>query len=197
MTTGKPLADITFLMSIGARIKEARLARGLSQAQLADAVGISQAAITKIEQGGTVKSKHLPDLMAFLGIDTDAIEVPIVGYVGAGAEAHYYADAQGPFDTIPGPPGSNAATMAVEIRGESLGSLFDRWIVFYDDVRRPVTQDLIGKLCIVGLHDDRVLIKQIKRSKTAGLFHLLSQTEPPILDVPLLWAAPVRSMAPR
>lgn len=183
--------------TLGERIRQARIDRGLSQAALARAIGISQAAVVKIEKGNTVQSKHLPQIETFLGLDSLPLEVPIIGYVGAGSTAHYYGDGQGPFDTVSGPPGSNAATVSVEIRGESLGSLFDRWIVFYDDVRRPVTEDLIGKLCIVGLADDRVLIKQIKRSKAPGLFHLLSATEPPILDVQLLWAAPVRSMAPR
>lgn len=184
-------------MTLAERIKKARQERGLSQAALAKAVGISQPAIKKIESGTTTRSRFIHEISGFLGIEAGPTEVPIVGYVGAGAKANYFAEAQGPFDTVPGPPGSNAVTVAVEIRGESLGSLFDRWLVFYDDVQRPVTADLIGKVCVVGLADDRVLIKQIKRSKAAGLFHLLSATEPPILDVQLLWAAPVRSMAPR
>lgn len=173
------------------------MAKGLSQAKLAKAIGISQPAIKKIESGATTKSRYLHEIAEHLGIDAGPLEVPIVGYVGAGAKAHLYSDAQGPFDAVPGPVGSTPVTVAVEVRGESLGNLFDGWLVFYDDVQRPVTEELIGKLCVVGLADDRVLIKQIKRSKTRGLFHLLSQTEPPITDVQLLWAAPVRSMSPR
>ena len=34
-------------------------------------------------------------------------------------------------------------TVAVEIRGERLGA---RWLVYYDQVERPVTPELIGKL---------------------------------------------------
>lgn len=123
--------------------------------------------------------------------------VPLVGYVGAGAIATFYSTAQGPFDEVPAPEGATRDTVAVEIRGESLGSFFDRWLVFYDDVRRPVTADLIHKLCVVGLADGRVLIKKIERSKTRGLFHLLSQTETPIFDAELEWAARVKTMTPR
>jgi transcriptional regulator with XRE-family HTH domain len=184
-------------MKLGARIKKAREAEGLSQKDLAREIGISQAAINNIENGKTTKSKYLPEIGARLGLDAGPREVPVIGYVGAGAKANYFAEAQGPFDEVPGPVGATSVTVAVEIRGESLGNLFDGWIVFYDDVQRPVTEELIGKLCVVGLADDRVLIKQIKRSRTRGLFHLLSQTEPPITDVQLLWAAPVRSIAPR
>lgn len=188
---------ITKVMEIGAKIREAREARGMSQAALAKAIGISQPAIRKIEGGGTQRSKYLTDIVRYLGLDEEMVNVPIVGYVGAGSVAHYYADAQGPFDTVPGPFGSNANTVAVEIRGDSLGPLFDRWLVFYDEVRSPVTSDLIGKLCIVGLADDRVLIKQLKRSRVPGLFHLLSQNDGPILDVEIVWAAQVKNMTPR
>ncbi|WP_420133976.1 S24 family peptidase [Rhodopseudomonas sp.] len=122
--------------------------------------------------------------------------VHLVGYVGAGAETHFFQH-DAPLDEVIAPEGASEATVAVEIRGESLGTFFDRWLVFYDDVRRPVTTDMIGKLCVVGLQDGRILIKKIQRSRTRGLFHLLSQTEAPILDASLEWAAKVKSMVPR
>lgn len=184
------------MTTLAQQIKAARLERRLSQAAVAKMVGISQPAFKKIETGQTARSHFLPEILRALQIETTA-EVPIIGYVGAGAEAHYYADAQGPFDTVPAPSGSSRNTVAVEIRGESLGPLFSHWLVFFDDVKSPVTEDLIGKLCVVGLTDDRVLIKQIKRSRTKGLFHLLSQTEPPILDVEIAWAAMVKTLSPR
>ena len=96
--------------------------------------------------------------------------VPLVGYVGAGAQTHYSEATGGEFDEVPAPEGATESSVAVEIRGESLGSFFDRWVVHYDDVRRPVTPDMIGPLCVVGLDDGRVLIKKIKRSKTKGFF---------------------------
>lgn len=123
--------------------------------------------------------------------------VPLVGYVGAGSEAYFFGD-QGTIDDVPAPEGSSDETVAVEIRGESLGALFDRWLVFYDDVHRPVTTDQIGKLCVIGLQDGRILIKKLQKSRGRnGLFHLLSNTEAPILDVEIEWAAKVINMIPR
>lgn len=122
--------------------------------------------------------------------------VNLVGYVGAGAQTHFFANDE-PLDEVPAPAGSTDATVAVEIRGDSLGSFFDRWLVFYDDVRRPIDESLLNKLCVVGLRDGRILIKKIRRSKARGLFHLLSQTEPPITDVEVEWAAKVKHMVPR
>lgn len=125
----------------------------------------------------------------------EKVYVPLVGYVGAGALA-YFTEA-GDLGEVEAPQGATESTVAVEIRGESLGAFFDRWLVFYDDVRRPMTPDLIGRLCVVGLADERVLIKKPVRSKARGLFHLLSQAEDPIMDVQIEWAAKVKSMVPR
>jgi hypothetical protein len=49
----------------------------------------------------------------------------------------------------------------------------------------------------VGLEDGRILIKQVQRSRTEGLFNLLSSTEKPIFDVAVEWAARVNSIARR
>lgn len=122
-------------------------------------------------------------------------KVPLVGYVSAGAEAHFMP--AGELGEVDAPAGATETTVAVEIRGESLGPLFDRWIVYYNDVRRPVTPDLVGQLCVVGLEDGRVLVKKIRRSRVRGLFHLISNTEQPILDVAIEWAAVVTDLRPR
>jgi phage repressor protein C with HTH and peptisase S24 domain len=130
--------------------------------------------------------------------ESEAYTVPLVGYVAAGSETHFFNDA-GKLDDVKAPDGASEETVAVEIRGESLGPLFDRWLVFYDDVQRPVTSDQINKLCVVGLTDGRILVKKIQKAKgRQGLFHLLSNgVEPPILDVEIEWAARVKSMVPR
>lgn len=194
-------------MAIADRIAAARRQKGWSQQRLAQALGAAQTTVSSWERGRTEPSRDdarrvaqaLEIPLARLELDrSDAREqVPVVGYVAAGAHAHYYAEGQGNFDEVPAPEDASPATVAVEIRGESLGSFFNEWLVFYDDVREPVTPDLIGRLCVVGLADGRILIKKIKRSQSPGLYHLLSQTEEPILDVEVLWAARVKSMQPR
>ena len=125
------------------------------------------------------------------------MQIPVVGYVGAGAMTHLFEAGQGPFDYIDAPPGSTDKTVAVEIRGESLGSFFDRWLVLYDDVRDPPTRDLLNRMCVIGLHDGRVLIKKLVKGSAPGTFTLLSQFESPIFDVHIAWAARVKNMVPR
>jgi SOS-response transcriptional repressor LexA len=126
--------------------------------------------------------------------------VPLVGKVAAGARM-YFSDAVAgdDTDTVAAPSVATDTTVAVEVDGDSLGPAFNGWLVFYDDVHRPVRQDLIGELCVVGLDDGRVMIKILRKARAAGTFHLLPNgtSEPPILDVKVAWAAKVRSMRAR
>lgn len=184
----------------------------LNQAELAKKLRVTQPTISR-----WLKRGSRPDLEQHQRIHAEAVriglEAPprpasgeseadqpqvarVVGYVGAGAEAHFYAVAQGELDEVPAPEGATPETVAVEIRGNSLGELFDRWLVFYDQVRSPVTSDLIGRLCVVGLPDDRVLVKKLRRARD-GLFDLHSNTEEPIRGVTVEWAARVKSMVPQ
>ena len=125
-------------------------------------------------------------------------KVPVVGYVGAGSSAHFYeVDQQADLDEVVPPEGSTPSTVAVEVRGESLGAFFNRWLVFYDSVHNPVTPDLIGELCVCGLEDGRVLLKQIQRGRSKNLYTLISAADKPIQDVEIKWAARVNSISRR
>lgn len=121
----------------------------------------------------------------------------VVGYVGAGSEAHYYALADDEFEEVEAWPGSSDKAVAVEIRGKSFGPLMDGWIVHYEDVRSPITDDMLNKTCVVGLADDRILLKKV-RQENDGSFTLLSNSnEEPIRDAIIEWAAMVIGFKPR
>lgn len=125
-------------------------------------------------------------------------QADLVGYVAAGAAATVYGEGQGPFDTVDAPEGSNENTVAVEVRGTSLGPALDQWLVFYDRVEDPPNENLNNKLCVVGLPDGRILVKQLRKARANGLWHLYSNyADEPILDQEVVWAAPVRAMTPR
>jgi transcriptional regulator with XRE-family HTH domain len=207
------------------RLRKGRDVAGLTQAELAEQLGVTSQAVSQWERGETTPGKrNIPGIAAVLNIRADellgllaedfrhgrtaalvesvinASEAPaisVVGYVGAGAKTHFYAVAQGDLDEVPAPDGTTQKTVAVEIRGDSLGALFDRWLVLYDDVRSPVTPDLIGRLCVVGLKDERILIKKLHRGKAPGTFDLISEREEPVRGVEVEWAAKVKTMVPR
>lgn len=73
METDYNPGDSLFGMATGAEIRAAREARGMSQADLASAVGVSQPAIRKIEGGQTLRSKYLADIERFLGLAHEPI----------------------------------------------------------------------------------------------------------------------------
>lgn len=194
----------------GGRLRAARKAAGLSVNQVAERSGYSASGVRALENGQNDLKAPAAETLAPIVRSTPAYlltgegagaaprrTVPLVGYVGAGAEAHFYASGDEGFGEVDAPEGATDQTRAAEIRGQSLGPLFESWLVYYDDVRTPVTPDLIGRLCIVGLPNDKVLVKKIQRSRTAGLYHLLSNNEDPMLDQEVVWAARVTNMTPR
>ena len=108
----------------------------------------------------------------------------------------FFAEGQGPLDDVPAPEGSTARTVAAEVHGVSLGPIFDGWRVFFDDRREAVTADLVGRLCVVGLADGRVLVKRVLRARDEGRFDLHGQFGEPVLGAEVVWAAPVTGLAP-
>jgi transcriptional regulator with XRE-family HTH domain len=186
------------------RLRQLRLDRSWTHDQAANAMRVSRGQFIKLERGERKLTERTIALAAkAFGVSEAEIlvergTVPVVGFVGAGDEAHFYREAQGPFDEAPAVQDSNDNTVAVEIRGDSLGPVFNHALAYFDEVRKPVTTDLIGKLCVVGLADGRILIKKITRSKTSPkLFHLAGQHGDPILDTPVEWAAKVKTIVPR
>lgn len=185
------------------RISEIREQKGLTIEQLAEKVGMSVSYLWRLAHSErNLSHKNLNRIAAALDVSPKEIlehqpMVPIVGYVGAGAVMHYYAFADSPDDFVPMPEGGNENTVAVEVRGSSLGSIFDTWLVYYDRVHEAPTSDMLGKLCVVGLPDDRVLVKRIRKGSAPGLYHLESNTEGLIEDAEIVWAAKVRTMTPR
>lgn len=207
--------QIALMKEAHERLQEARKKAGYADAPAAAAaMGIPQATYFGHENGNRGLARAASRYARFYNVSLDWLvdgkgamkageatpsegqaTVPLVGYVGAGASAHFFGEQQTLGD-VTAPQWATEKTVAVEIRGDSLGSFFDHWLVFYDDVHRPMVPELVGKLCIVGLPDGRILIKKVQRSRTRGRYHLLSQNEDPILDVEIDWVARVRSMSP-
>lgn len=127
----------------------------------------------------------------------EADTVQVIGLVGAGSATILYSEGDVQDDWVAAPDNATEKTVALEIRGDSLGPLFNGWLLFYDDVRNPVTDDLIGRICVVGLSDGRVLVKELRRGQLPKRFSLFSNTEPPVYDVVIHWAARVKDMRPR
>jgi transcriptional regulator with XRE-family HTH domain len=193
----------------GDLLKASRKEKGFSQTALAKRVGVAQQLIGQLERGEVRSSKAVYRIAKVLDVAVTDLDpeipsqadgapiVPVVGYVGAGAEMHFYALADSPEEFVPMPPGGTEDTVAVMVRGSSLGSFFENWLVYYDQKHEPPGPALLRQLCVVELEDGRVLVKRLRKGSEPGLYNLESQTEGLIEDVPVIWAAKVKHMTPR
>lgn len=139
------------------------------------------------------------EIASLFGLETEnRSSVQIVGYVGAGSEAHYYGVGQGEIGEAERPPGATKYTVAVEVRGDSMAGKADHGdLIYYDDMQLPPRTNLIGRLCVVGLPNDKVLVKKLMPGSKRGYFHLYSTNSEPMLDQQVDWAAKVIWIKPR
>lgn len=186
-------------MNVARIVKELQRATGKNQTGLAKALGVSQPTVSRWLKNVKPESDHNEVILNYareIGVikptDNSSGTIPVVGYVGAGG-AILYEEGQGPFGEAPMPPGgARQETVAVVVRGDSMaGQLEDGWTVYYDDRRDPPTDDLLGKLCVLGLQDGRVLIKRLVRGRDRGHFDLYSAAGGVLLDQLVTWAARV------
>lgn len=203
------------MRSLAQRIRHTRDAiMGLTQDKLGEALGVERQSITNWERGKEISLDNLIKLADVSGVSLDWLalgrgyrptresvrsggpQVPIVGYVGANAETQFIQQVDsGLLDTVTAPAVGGPETVAVRIRGDSLGALFDGWLAFYDQRHEPVTDDLLGRLCVCGLTDGRALIKRIDRRRD-GLFDLKANHGETIFGAAVAWAARVLLLAP-
>ena len=189
-------------MDIVAAIEKALQQTGKSKSGLAKALGKHPNVVTNIlKRERRVQLDELPLIKRYLELDLAAPSpehgISIRGIVGAGDE--FYADnADDPNEFAPPIANAGRDTVAVEIRGSSLGPALDGWLAYYDDRHEPMSDALTGKLCVVGLDDGRILIKIPRAARTPGTWHLFPNSGGDvIMDAKVLWAARVIELRPK
>jgi hypothetical protein len=161
-----------------------------SVSALAKLLGIAPSKVSKMRYGlRAPQARELRIIEAYFGepapIDVGEamtaslvpMRVRVIGNLIGGSRVVLL---DGRLDEIVVPEPVPLATMAIEIRGEALGGLFDRWLLIYDDIRVPPSTDLRGSLCVIGLKDETVVKKLQNIAMLDGK--------------PILWAAPVKQL---
>lgn len=124
--------------------------------------------------------------------------VPIVSYVGAGAEVYPVDDhpkGQG-LEMIEPPPGA-LDCVAARIRGDSMHPLRDGWLVFWLRSQQGVPEECLGALCIAQVKDGPTLLKDLRRGTRKGRYTLESWNAPAREDVQLEWASRIIDIRPK
>lgn len=206
-------------LELAARIRELRRSLGLSQATLAELVGIDQSNVSRWESGAIPDAPHIRRMAELAevhpaqfrygdtSLETGAGDpappsetVAVVGYVGAGQEVLAYDDHAlgGGLEEVSAPEGvGESSIVAVRVRGDSMHPMRDGWLLFYRREDHGVPDDCLSRLCIVKVADEGpILVKELRRGYSANHFVLSSWNAPPIEDARLDWAAPVLSIRP-
>lgn len=182
------------------RIREWRKLSGLTLEKLAESVEMSAPSLSNIERGKQgVTQANLAKIADALGTSIASLYfppapgIPVVSYVGAGAEVYDFAtEAGGAIEYIKPPAGVPDDAQAAIVRGDSMWpAYFDGFVlVFWDWTAEPF--EYIGRPCLVELEDGRRLVKVVRRGTLPGRWNLESFNAPPIEDVKIRRAAPVR-----
>jgi len=166
-------------------------ATGLSQREVAARLGLNrQPAISEILNGKRqLKANEMVILSRLSGLpmpDRKSI-IPVLGYVGAGAEVYPIDDGDPLYEvTINGtlPEG----TVGAIVRGDSMYPIFEEGDLVAYSGKELHAEDAIGKTCMVQLEDERMLIKTVRRGSSPGFYTLTSTNAPDIEDVVIIWA---------
>jgi len=186
-------------MSMGNRVRAARLAANLTQAKLAELAGCKQADVFRIESGEVSHSKYLAPILKVLHIGETAVAtVPVVGYVGAGGEMlaiddHIKGDG---IEEIDAPPGLLNG-IALIVRGTSMEPKYSDGEVLFIEKTIYAIDSLIGENCFVQTADGHSYVKKLIYGSRPGTFTLMSYNAPPIENVVLERVYPIAYTKPR
>ncbi|PZU00933.1 MAG: hypothetical protein DI624_01340 [Brevundimonas sp.] len=186
-------------MTPGGRLKALRLGAKMGQEDLAQVLGVQRPQVSRYENNANDMpdyvieraSQHFGVTAAFIRYgDTDASMAKVVGMVGAGG--HVEAVEAPPWRYIEVPASWHDA-IALEVSGTSCWPIYeDGDTLAIRGERRLDEGEILGRMCVVETMDGLGLVKRIRKGSAPGLYTLESPNAPPIEDVMLASARPVR-----
>lgn len=192
------------------RLRRARIAAGYDgPKEAAESLGVSRSTYTQHENGtrGFTRKTAVQYAKKFkVSLDwlldgrgpqgpRDLERNRLLGRVGAGAEVHRFPEGATHLGDSNLPTDLPAGNV-VEIEGDSQYPLQPGWLIVYGPENQGVSDNLIGKLCVVQVLDGPTLLKTLKKGSKKGVFRLESWNAPPREDVKLEWAAMVVDIRP-
>ena len=190
---------------LGLRIALARKNRGWSQTRLAEKVNQAQTTISSWERGRTEPSRSdVRRIAQVLDIDVAELEVGVIlalTNLGKPAGQIVFRDI---VQSVPSPNvshglgniGDNAFPVGLRIGDGAIARKLSGWTAFYYPQRYAPSAKFFGKLCVIGIEDGTVYVKWLEKSAYAGLFHLTSEIDSPLLDQRVIWLSPVFQLSP-
>jgi transcriptional regulator with XRE-family HTH domain len=195
---------MTTAETLGHRLREARLSRGYRSA--AEAARQFQWNITSYQQAEngtrpptrdkiTEYARNFRVSVSWLltGNGTpEEIEirtVPFLGYIDQTSGFLMRSDLTSKAE-VPAPPGATEFTVAIRARGGGK-VVSDGALLYFENRGLPATNDLVGKLCVIAIDYNRVVVRRVEIGKKPGTFSLFTFVDPLVEDVTPLWAAEI------
>lgn len=183
----------------GGRLRALRVAAGKKQEETAKALGIERPLLSRYEHSAHAIPDHVTIRAAqFFGVtpafirfgDTQSHMAQVRGRVGAGG--HVEAIEAPPWRYVE-IPASWTDAVPLEVVGASCYPVYeDRDVIVIRGEHRLEESEFLGKMCVVETHDGLGLVKRVRRGSAPGLYTLESPNAPPIEDVSLMSARPVK-----
>lgn len=125
--------------------------------------------------------------------------VRVIGKVGANPEGTVLLALGDPgSELVSRPPGGTDKAVALEVTGHSMRSIADDGaLIYFEDQRRPPTEDMLGEAVVLETDTDEVLVKRLLRGSKPGLYDLESVEGATRRDVKVRWAAHITAIIPR
>jgi transcriptional regulator with XRE-family HTH domain len=176
---------------------------GWTQTELAARVGTHQPSVSRWIAGENdpdpnFKAKIL-EIAREVGVlsspeETRQSVIKIVGYVGSGQLVSFHDTAN---ELAPAVAEATDSTVALAISGHVMApAIRDGWLVYYHDLRTPPADELIGKLCAIGLTDGTVTVRDLFPGRD-GKWTLQAVNGVALLDQDVVWAQPIIIIRPR
>lgn len=191
-------------IKVGKRLAIARKAAGLSQRQLAEAVGATEGSIGHYEKG----RRSLPPEVAmriapylhttpeYLLWGNDSRKVggmPLSGVIGRAGIVSPMGQEDAEMVPIP-PGGTSTDLLAYRIQTPTLGR-FAPGDIIYTQSETSNLDDCFGRMCLVELEDGRTLLRTVQPGDTPGLVTLTANGASEMRNLRIATCRPVRYAA--
>lgn len=174
-------------MDYAGLITKILLATGKNQTELARELDTTQPTISRAQSGARTQSDLRERIVAYargVGILDEQnawSTVPIVGYIGAAGEI-CTPDQNNRSKSTAMPPKPEADIVSVVAQGDDMLPKIENGDVVYYETRPTPIDDLLGRLCIIKLHDGRSLAKKIFRGSAPDTWNLLAPNGSWLMD---------------
>jgi transcriptional regulator with XRE-family HTH domain len=196
--------------TLAEKIKAIRVAHGMTQGEFAEMFQSTQSTVSRWERGAEPEHRHLLQLAEMAGTTVETLlgvanmeihsltDIPVVGYVSAGAEVlPIESTTGGGMALTDRPDGVVGQASALDVRGDSLFPTAENgWKLIYADSDQADESDMLNRLCVVKLASGKTLVKRVMRGSKPGRYHLVSTNAPVIEDAQIKWAARVKAIIP-